>query len=154
MRKSYLEPPKMPGYPKPLPEHPRRTAPAQPAQPVLPVRTRLGWSRSVIDHSWEPAAQSEDLASVPNVRSMAALRARAGEAYRPAQRPVTQPEFVPSPVVAPKPVAVAIQKPMAHVVAPPAPEWERPIQPLRPSFFRTAWETVLEFVPRLPRISE
>ncbi len=145
MNKTNLDPSKVPGYPKPRPEKPRHDARQQPVPPVAPVRTRLGWSRSIIDKAWEPAAQADGLAYVPPVRSMAALRARAGESYRPATPPATP---QPAPVVVVQPAVVA------PVVPAPEPEWERPIQHHRPSLFRSLWETVQQYLPRAPQISE
>jgi len=70
-----------PGAPKPYQERPRfrpKPAPRRVATPPVepPVRSRLAWSRAIIDQNCNTAPAMP--ATIPPVRSMAALRARAG----------------------------------------------------------------------------
>jgi hypothetical protein len=135
----------MPGYPKPRPEIQQRAATPKPPAPTARVRMRLGWSRSIVDGARGMSAPAEGPVTVPNVRSTAALRARAGE---PPPR-VVLPEPEPEPVV-------VIQR-----VAPPrripAPQWEPAPIPPAPSFFATTWSAIRELwngLPRAPQISD
>ena len=79
----------MPGYPKPRPE--------KPEPPAAPVRMRQGWSRGIVDEVRGLSA----LPRVPNVRSTAALRARAGEPVVHVEEPQPEPVVVARPYVPP-----------------------------------------------------
>lgn len=81
MAQPHPEPVKMPGLPQPRPERHRRRpqTPASPraARQAAPApRLRLAWSRAIVDQNCAsvPLAPAE----IPNVRSTAAMRARAG----------------------------------------------------------------------------
>lgn len=98
------EPAKIPGLPKPKQERHRRrpkaTAQAEKVrQPDAQPRPKLVWSRSIIDQNCvaAPAAPAE----IPNVRSTAAMRARAGMATN-SQSPIALDPLLAS---APHPVA-------------------------------------------------
>ena len=110
MRKSYSEPVKMPGMPKPMPGLPVAKVDVAP-QPAVQTRTRLAWSRSIIDQARESDTFAPQYESIPNVRSTAAARARAGENYRPPQR-------VQLPLAERQPPAPLAAQPVRKPVAP------------------------------------
>ncbi len=113
MHKPHSERPKMPGLPRRRPESRRpaadagampRTVPILPAMPgnieKLEVRstTRLSWSKAIVDQAqqgesiqYAPVYQASDLRPV---RSQAAARARAGQAFQP-----VTPAPLPAPVI-------------------------------------------------------
>ncbi len=121
----------MPGIPKRYAERPRHRPKSAPRpvepQPAAapaaepPVRARLAWSRTIIDQNCH--ADSATPTNIPSVRSMAALRARAGmpvnthspiplepllaapavEPRRPVARDIYRPALDPDPVPAPPP---------------------------------------------------
>ena len=113
MHKPHSERPKMPGLPRRRPDSRRpaadaaampRTVPILPAMPgnieKLEVRstTRLSWSKAIVDQAqqgesiqYAPVYQVSDLRPV---RSQAAARARAGQAFHP-----VTPAPLPAPVV-------------------------------------------------------
>jgi len=144
MRKTYSEPPKMPGYPKPRPEVKPKPAATPVTVPVAPARMRLGWSRGIVDQARVDSAPMP----VTRVRSSAALRARAGECYRPPVRPMLVDA---APAVRP-PVALTIPVPRRRETEP---------LPEAPTFFSTAWGAIvlqatgtLRFLAGAPRISD
>jgi hypothetical protein len=122
MQPRHSDRPKMPGAPRPKVEHPHRpvrhVVARQAADPMVPPgasapapRTRLEWSRSVLDQARsgqtpgagypEPAAR--DFMERPRpVRSQAAARARAGEAF-------VAPVEAPAPIAAPVRIVLEAQ---------------------------------------------
>jgi len=114
----------MPGLPKPRPEKPQR-----PVAPPPPERMRLGWSRGIVDE----VRGVNPLPRIPNVRSTAALRARAGEPV------VHQEEPKPEPIVVARPYVPA---PVPRV---------REVVVKRPSLLETARGVVRELWESIPR---
>lgn len=126
MAQRNVETVKTPGMPKPYVERPRRRPkaaprPVEPPPEEPPVRARLAWSRTIIDQNCNAAPAPPS--NIPSVRSMAALRARAGmpvnthspiplepllaapavEPRRPVARDIYRPALDPDPMPAPPP---------------------------------------------------
>ena len=164
MHKPYVEPPKMPGYPRRRPEKPRQ-APAQPPAPAL--RLRQGWSRLIVDRAHEESTWGQSVDLVPNVRSTAAARARAGECYRqssPVEASMNTPAPAPAPVV-PVPTAVAMERvitePLHAYVDQECVDQEMEAPPPAVSLFDSAWSAikaraiaVLDSLPRAMQSSD
>ncbi len=147
----------MPGMPKPMPGMPVAKVEVAP-QPVVQPRTRLAWSRSIIDQARESESFAPQYESIPNVRSTAAARARAGESYRPPQRvqlPLAERQ-PPAPLAPVK--AKPVQKPVAPAVWPD--ELEHQYEP-QGGILSRLWDTfrqragaVLELLPRPHQIAD
>ena len=100
----------MPGQPMPRPEAPRQE-PARP--PAAPVRLRQGWSRMMVDRAHEEGVLGQSFDTIPNVRSTAAARARAGEWYQPVRAAAAAPVApVATPIVLEPPAPVIPTAPM------------------------------------------
>jgi hypothetical protein len=143
----------MRGYPKPLPVIPPQL-PAQ--QPVIQPSARLTWSRQIIDQAREQSLTPGLSTGIPNVRSMAAARARAGESYT---TPVPIPKIDPVPKIDPLPVpplpapAPALRR--QEIVASDEPAFQ-PIEPA-PSLIsgvRNAFQSLLQLISRAIRLSD
>jgi len=123
----------------PLPEKPRHAPVSRPApQP----RARLTWSRQIIDQAREQSQTPGVFNEIPNVRSMAAARARAGESFAP---PVPVQKIDPPP-------APAVRR--QEVVFPNEPIFQ-PVEPT-PSLtgrLHNAFQYLLQLIPRPAQIS-
>lgn len=124
MAQRYTETVKMPGTPKSYVERPRRRPkvvrqPEPPSTVEPAVRARLAWSRAIIDQN--RGAATVDAASIPPVRSMAALRARAGTSENTYAPLPLEPLLATPAVEARRPVAREIYRPALEPVPMPAP---------------------------------
>ncbi len=114
----------MPGAPKPYQERPRfrsKSAPRRVATPPVepPVRARLAWSRAIIDQNCNSAPATP--ASIPPVRSMAALRARAGTSANTASPHPEEPRLDPVGAAPLRPAARDVFRPTLDPASNPAP---------------------------------